>query len=156
MADVRSMALLAAVSIITSSCASKLAVFDASANPSTFRGIRVHQRVPYILTKEIETEKCPPKTEESIIYLPIGNPYDIRFDPAQLAKSEFTIVLTDDGGLRQVTLNSTPQVAEAIKSVGELAEKVSKFAIAPAGVASCGALLSEKVIGARKLPIGQK
>lgn len=156
MTTVRGMLLLATVAIITSSCASRLAVFDASTNPSSIKGIRVHQRMPYILTKEIETEKCPPKTEESIIHLPVGNPYDVNFEPAQLAKSEFTIMLGDDGGLKQVTLNSTPQIAETIKSIAELAEKASKFAISAAGAAPCGAVLSERIIAARKLPIAQQ
>src|SRR2546427_53190 len=98
--------LLGLLAIAVGGCASRLVAFDASKNPSEIRGIRIHQRVPYVLTKQIDTEKCPRRTEESIVHLPIGDPYDVNFEPAQLAKTEFTVVLADDGGLKQVTLNS--------------------------------------------------
>ena len=146
--------LLAAVVMTASACASKLAVFDAGSNPSNVRGIRVYQRVPYILTKQIETQKCPAKTEESIIHLAVGDPYDINFEPTQFAKTEFTLILSDDGALRQVTLNSTPQLAETIKSLGELTEKVSKLVIAAAP--NCGAVTSETIVNVRRLAITSK
>src|SRR2546426_2853372 len=57
--------------IAVAACASKLSVFDASKNPSEIRGIRVHQRVPDILTRQIEAEKGPRKTEESSVGLEI-------------------------------------------------------------------------------------
>jgi len=134
-------------------CSSKLTILDASKAPSEIKGIRVHQRVPYILTKEIETEKCQTKIEESIVHLPVGDPYDINFVPSAFAKSEFSVTLNDDGGLKQVTLNSTPQLAETIKSVADLTEKVSKLAIAGAGAPQCGAVVSETISSVRRLPI---
>ncbi len=62
--------------IAVAGCASKLSVFDASKNASEIRGIRVHQRVPDILTRQIEAEKGPRKTEESSVHLPVGSPFD--------------------------------------------------------------------------------
>ena len=143
---------LSLATLAVSGCASRLALFEASKNPSEIRGIRVRQRVPYIITKQIDTEKCPRRIEESIAHLAVGNPYDINFEPAQLAKTEFTVILADDGGLKQVTLNSTPQIAETIKAVAELAEKAAKLAVLAPPV-DCGAVKSETILEARPLPI---
>src|SRR5436309_11916399 len=131
-------------------CASKLQVFDASKNPGEVKGIRVHQNIPYILTKNVETEKCPPRIEESIVHLAVGSPYDINFEPAQFGKAEFTVIFADEGALKQVTLNSTPQVAETIKSLADLTEQVSKFAgAARTSAPNCGGVKNETIIGAR-------
>lgn len=147
---------LVILALALSGCASRLLVFGAGDNPAAVKGIRVHQRVPYILTKQIETKDCPPRTEESVTHLPVGDAYEINFEAAQFGKSEFTVTLADDGGLKQVTLNSTPQLAETIKSLAELTEKVSKFAIAPAAAPNCGAVLKETIVSARRLPIALK
>lgn len=147
---------LAFLALALGGCASRLLVFGVSDNPAAVKGIRIHQRVPYILTKQIETQNCPPRTEESVTHLPIGDAYEINFEAAQFGKSEFTVALADDGALKQVTLNSTPQLAETIKSLAELTEKVSKFAIAPAAGPNCGAMLKETIVSARRLPIASK
>ena len=39
--------------IAVAGCASKLSIFDASKNPSEIRDIRVHERVPDILTRQV-------------------------------------------------------------------------------------------------------
>jgi hypothetical protein len=141
--------------IISTGCSSSLVVSAASPKPgesfAPLKGVRVHQRVPYVITKEIKMQRCT-RTEDSIVHLAVGEPYDINFNGAAFAKSEFTVILTDDGGLKQVTLNSTPQLAETLKSLGELTEKVSGI-IRPAFAPECGNLVSETIVSARRLEI---
>ncbi len=133
-------------------CASKLVVYSANDNPNIIKGIRVYAPASYILTKEIETERCPPKTEESIIHLPHGDAYDITFESAPFAKSEFSVIFNDNGLLKQVTLNSTPQVADTIKALGELTEKISA-AVVPLTKIDCGAVTRETVKSVKRLKV---
>ncbi len=105
------------VVIAIAGCASKLVVHSAD-NPGAIRGIRVRAPVSYVVTKEIKTEKCPAKTEESIVHLAVGEAYDVTFESAPFAKSEFSVSFSDTGVLKQVSLNSTPQAAETLKGAG--------------------------------------
>lgn len=58
-------------------CAAKL-VTTAVKPGDPLRGVRVRAPASYIVTKNIVTEKCDPRTEESIIHLAVGEPYDIK------------------------------------------------------------------------------
>lgn len=133
-------------------CASKLVVHNVSKNSNEIKGIRVRAPVSYIVTKQIETEKCPPRTEESIIHLPVGEPYDITFDPAPFGKAEFSISFTDTGALKQVTLNSDPQVAETISALAELTEKVAG-AVPLVALVDCGNVTKTSIISVRRLSL---
>jgi hypothetical protein len=134
-------------------CASKLVIYSANENPNEVKGIRVRAPASYVVTKEIETQKCPTRTEDSIIHLPVGEAYDITFDPAPFGKAEFAVSFSDTGVLRQISLNSTPQVAETIKAVAELTEKVSEFV--PLGIKApdCGSVTSSRIVSVKRLTL---
>jgi hypothetical protein len=134
-------------------CASRLVVYSAAENPNVVRGIRVRAPVSYVVTKEIKSEKCPLRIEEEIIHLPAGEPYDITFSPSFFAKNEFSVSFNDNGVLKQVSFNSTPQVAETIKALGELTEKLSAAArlIAKGPEPACGAIISETITAVKRL-----
>ena len=134
-------------------CASRLVVYSAHDHPNEIRGIRVHAAVSYVIKKEILTERCPPRTEEEIVHLPVGEAYDITFVPGFFAKNEFSVSFGDQGVLKQVSLNSTPQGAETIKALGELAEKVGAAlkSSAKGGETACGAVTSETIRSVRRL-----
>ena len=134
-------------------CAARLSVYSAQDHPNEFRGIRVHTPVSYMIRKEIQTEKCPLRVEDEIIHLPIGEAYDINFTPALLGKNEFTVSFSENGMLKQVSLNSTPQVAEMIKALGELTEKFGA-ALKPSakgGETACGPVISETITSVKRL-----
>ena len=120
------------------------------------KGIRIHEIVSYVVTKKIKTQKCPERIENSIVHLAVGPAYDINVEPSTFAKSEFSVQFFDTGVLKQVTLNSTPQVAETINAVANLAEKVGKIAAAPAAAFAaqdCGAVTSEIIESVRRLQV---
>jgi hypothetical protein len=129
-----------------SACSADL-VIQGAKDPAVFHGIRVYGPANFIVTQETVTEHCPPKFTQSIVQLPLGDPYDVSVKTAWFTKSEFTVMFTDTGLLKQVTLNSTPQLAENLtamaalaKAIGEATKPVSTFA-----QADCGAVLSEKI-----------
>src|SRR5689334_9075791 len=147
--------ILMACLLLTTGCASYLKVYGVT-NPQEFRGIRVHEAVSYVVTKKIKTEKCPERTEDNIIHLAVGPAYDINVEPSSFAKTEFSVQFSDTGVLKQVTMNSTPQVAETINAVANLAEKVGKIAggaAAPAAAADCGGIISETIESTRRLNV---
>ena len=134
-------------------CASRLVVYSAHDHPNEVRGIRVNAPVSYLIRKEIKTEKCPLRVEEEIIHLPVGEAYDVNFAPGFFAKNEFTVSFGDNGNLKQVSLNSTPQGAETIKALGELTEKVGSVlkSSAKGGETACGAVTSEIITSVKRL-----
>lgn len=145
-----------AITLFLIGCGSKLQIYNVDPKqPNQYQGIRVHEAVNYVVTKKIKTEKCPERTEDSIVALAVGAPYDINVEPGLFAKSEFSVQFSDSGALKQVTLNSTPQVAETINAVANLAEKVGKIAAAAAPVPAkdCGGVTAETIESVRRLQL---
>ena len=121
-------------------------------DPAEFHGIRVRALETYVVKKQYLTEKCKPQTIESIAHLPLGRAYDVNFSGGRFADNQFSVSFGDNGMLKQVTLNSDPQVDESLAAVAALTERVS----AAAGVASagaCGATLSESILEVRPLAV---
>ena len=125
----------------------------AVTNPAEFRGIRVHALESYVVEKRVVTEKCKPRTIESIEHLPLGRAYDVNFRGGWLAKNEFSVSFGDHGVLKQVTLNSDPQVDEVLTGAARLTEKTA--ATVGVAVAKCGATLSESILEVRPLGVKQ-
>jgi hypothetical protein len=153
-------------------CSAKLKVYPPT--PNSFKGIRVHQSATYQITKEIIAEKhgepdparrnepknCKRIEATELIQLPTGETYDINFDGGWFSKNEFTVVFTDTGIVKQITLNSTPQVAETIKSAAELLGAVAKVAgpavsaaaaPSPAYRQKCGEDLDTRIIEIKRI-----
>jgi hypothetical protein len=121
-------------------------------DPAVFHGIRVHALETYVVKKQIITKKCGPQTVESIAHLPLGRAYDVNFSGGWLASNQFSVSFADNGILKQVTLNSDPQLDESLAAAAALTERVA----AAAGVASaaaCGATLSESILEVRPLVV---
>ena len=130
-----------------SACSADLVVRGAK-DPTVFNGIRVYTPANLIVTTRILTDNCLPKSTQSIVQLPVGDPYDITVKPAWFAKSEFRLMLTDTGLLKEVTLNSTPQLAENLTAMATQAKAIGEI-IKPAPSlrqVNCGAVLSETIV----------
>ena len=123
-------------------------------DPAVFHGIRVRALETYVVRKQTTTEKCQPRIIESIAHLPLGRAYDVGFNGGRLADNQFSVSFGDNGMLKQVTLNSDPQLDESLAAAAALAERIA----AAAGVASaaaCGATLSETILEVRPLVVKQ-
>lgn len=126
----------------------------AVTDPAVFHGIRVRALETYVVKKQYVTAKCQPQTVESIAHLPVGRAYDVSFSGGLFADNQFSVSFGDNGMLKQVTLNSDPQLDESLAAVATLAEKVAA-AVGVASVAACGATLSESILEVRPLVVKQ-
>lgn len=137
-------ATLVAGILFMSGCSADLVVHDVdAANPKHFQGIRIYTPALFKITKVITSANavCPPKTIQTLVQLPLGDPYDVTVKTATFAKSEFAVMFSDAGLLHQVTLNSTPQLADNIKALAELTKalgEATKSATVMGAAANCG------------------
>ena len=86
----------------------------AVTDPAVFHGIRVRALETYVVKKQYITEKCQPRTLESIAHLPLGRAYDVNFSGGVFADNQFSVSFGENGMLKQVTLNSDPQLDESL------------------------------------------
>ncbi len=135
--------------LFMSGCSADLVVKGVdAAQPKQFNGIRVYSPALFKVTKEITSQNCPAKTIQTLVPLPFGDPYDVTVKPAMFAKSEFAVTLSDAGLLHQVTLNSTPQLAENIKALAELTKALGEATKSAAGMVvqpGCGEVVLETI-----------
>jgi hypothetical protein len=124
----------------------------AVTDPAVFHGIRVRALETYVVKKQYVTEKCPPQTLESIAHLPLGRAYDVSFSGGRLADNQFSVSFGDNGMLKQVTLNSDPQLDESLASAALLTESLAAALGVPSAV-PCGATLSESIVEVRPLVV---
>ena len=123
-------------------------------DPAQFNGIRVCALEAYVVKKQYVTEKCSPQIIESIAHLPLGRAYDVNFRGGWLADNQFSVSFGDNGMLKQVTLNSDPQLDESLAAAAALTERLSAVA-GVVSAAGCGATLSESVLEVRPLEVKQ-
>lgn len=145
---------LTGILLSLSACSADLVVQGAK-DPAVFNGIRVYAPANFIVTQETLTEHCPPKATQTIVQLPAGDPYDITVKTGWFAKSEFTVMFTDTGLLKEVALNSTPQLAENLTAMATLAKAIGD-AIKPVPTLAqvdCGAVISEKIVKVERLKL---
>ena len=121
-------------------------------DPAVFHGIRVRALETYVVRKQSVTEKCKPQTLESIVHLPLGRAYDVNFSGGWFADNQFSVSFGENGMLKQVTLNSDPQLDESLAAAAALTERLSAAAGA-ASAAGCGATLSESILEVRPLVV---
>ncbi len=110
------------VCVAASGCAS-LEFNEASG--SVPDGVRVRAPVSCVVVKEITRKSGAKQTVETVESLPLGEVYDINVRQGLFSATEFSVSLTEQGTLKQVTLNADPQVDETIKAAAELADSVS-------------------------------
>ena len=138
---------LTGILLSLSACSADLVVQGAK-DPAVFNGIRVYAPANFIVTQETLTEHCPPKSTQTIAQLPAGDPYDITVKTAWFAKSEFTVMFTDAGLLKEVSLNSTPQLAENLTAMAALAKAIGEVTkpVPTITRVDCGAVFSETIV----------
>ena len=95
--------------------------------------VQVRAPVAYLMKKDRTYQKattgdCVREVSKQVVYLPGGESYELDFSRGVFASSQFTVQLNESGTLKQVSLNSDPQVDEAIAAVGGLVEKVAGVA----------------------------
>ena len=134
--DVRP-ALLALLALATAAaCAARLS-----------QPVRVREAEPWLVKKTTVSERaqrsgeaqCVREVTLEILHLP-GAAYTLDVRPGLFASSEFAVALHESGTLKQVSLNTDPQVDETLEAVGALGEGLAAAAakVAPllAGPAS--------------------
>ncbi len=139
-----------------SACSANLVVQGVK-DPTVFNGIRVYTPANFIVTHEIRTEirseRCPNKYTVTIEQLPVGDPYDIKIETGWFAGSQFHLMLTDTGLLKEVTLNSTHQLAENLTAMATLAKAMSEAVRpVPPSIAreECGNVVSDTIVKVEK------
>lgn len=146
--------ILVILSLCLSACSADLIVHNV-VNPNVFNGIRVHSPANFKVTKKTLTERCPAQTTQAIVQLPLGEPYDVTVKTSWFAKSEFSVLFNDAGLLKQVTVNSTPQLAETITAMAALAKSIGEATKPTVAIAQvdCGAVLSETIEKVERLAV---
>lgn len=94
--------------------------------------VRVREAEPWLVKRTIVSERpqrvgeaqCVREVTLEIVHLP-GAAYTLDVRPGLFAASEFSVTLHESGTLKQVTLNSDPQIDETLEAVGSLAEKLA-------------------------------
>jgi hypothetical protein len=97
--------------------------------------VRVREAEPWLVKRTTVSERpqrggepqCVREVTLEIAHLP-GAAYALDVQPGLFASSEFSVTLHESGTLRQVTLNSDPQVDEALEAVGGLGESLAAAA----------------------------
>jgi hypothetical protein len=111
--------------------------------------IRVREAEPWLVKRTTVAEKpqrtgaqCVREVTLEIVHLP-GAAYTLDVRPGLFAASEFSVTLYESGTLKQVTVNSDPQVDETLEAVGALGEKLAAAAakIAPVFVTPSSEIL---------------
>ena len=133
-------------------CCSATLETVAVTDPAVFHGIRVRALETYVVKRQVLTERCKPQTVESIAHLPLGRAYDLNFSGGPLADNQFSVSFADNGMLKQVTLNSDPQLDESLSAAGALIENLAA-ATGAASLAGCGPTLGESILEVRPLVV---
>lgn len=87
-------------------------------------GVRVRAPVSCVVVKEITRKSGAKQTVETVVSLPLGEVYDINVRQGLFSATEFSVSLTEQGALKQVTLNADPQVDETVKAVADVLDAV--------------------------------
>ena len=134
------------LSLCVSACSADLVVHNVN-DPTVFNGIRAFSPANFKVTKTTLTRDCPAQTTQTIVQLPLGEPYDVTVKTSWFAKSEFSVLFNDAGLLKQVTVNSTPQLADTLTAMAALAKSVGESTKPGVSLAQvdCGPVLSETI-----------
>ncbi len=142
------------LSFCLSGCSADLVVHNVK-DTSVFNGIRVYSPANFKVTTTTLTRNCPAQTTQAIVQLPLGEPYDVTVNTSWFAKSEFSVLFNDAGLLKQVTVNSTPQLAETLTAMAALAKSIGEATKPGVSMAQadCGPVLSEKIDKVERLQV---
>jgi hypothetical protein len=125
--------------VISGACAARLS-----------QPVRLREAEPWLVKKTTVSERAPRSGASQcvrevtleIVHLP-GAAYALDVRPGLFASSEFSVTLHESGTLKQLSLNSDPQVDETLEAAGALGEKLAGAAakIAPIFVSPSSEIL---------------
>ena len=151
-------AIVFAVVITMSGCASSLTTFDSNGKKS--KGIPIAKPVLVKIVSEKKYQKvsketngaivfygndCPSVTNSEYKMLPLGEVYYVGFKPNMFGKGEFNVEFMDSGGLKIISLNSEASAGiDAVKGILEtmlpfVADLKTDKAVAVHGIEQQGA-----------------
>jgi hypothetical protein len=128
--------IVALATLVLTGCASSLKIFDSAQTPVVgvpFRAAEVYVKQG-VKTKASKGGTCDPTPFIDTATLPTGTQFFANVDPAQLAKTGFTMKFADNGALTEISLNTEPSGAEMLKATNELL----KTALPVLGLAAAG------------------
>lgn len=118
------------------------------------QGVRVRAPVACVVVKEFTRKSGAKQVVETVESLPLGEVYDINVRQGLFSATEFSVSLTEQGALKQVTLNADPQVDETIKAAADLADSVTALKAAPR-VGEDDPVVREAVVAVRPLKLSE-
>jgi hypothetical protein len=118
------------------------------------QGVRVRSAVACVVVREYTRKSGAKQVVEAIETLPLGEVYDVNVRQGLFSATEFSVSLTEQGALKQVTLNADPQVDETIKAAADLADSVSALK-APPRAGDDDPVVREAVIDVRPLKLSK-
>ena len=96
--------------------------------------VRVREAEPWLVKKTVVAErvqqgrpKCVREVTLDVVHLP-GAAYTLDVRRGLFSTSEFSVTLHESGTLKQVTLDSDPQVDETLEAAGALGEGLAAAA----------------------------
>ncbi len=114
------------MAVLCGGCTADLMVYDnagALAKGVPFRTAEVYVAEGY-LTAHSTGGTCNEKTRyQKFVSLPLGDQYFAHIETGEWTGSEFSISYNDNGGLKEVSLNSEPKFAD---NLGAITDFVSK------------------------------
>jgi hypothetical protein len=121
---------LLGAALVCSGCASQLQVWnDAGAvNGVPFRASEVYVKSGFRNRHSEEGENCTRTPFVQTVALPTGRQYYVNVDPADLAKTGFSLSFNDNGSLSELTLNTEPAGADTIEAVTSALTSLLPFA----------------------------
>ena len=128
--------LAATLSTLLLACSAKL---SHPIRVATLEVHAVHKQITQ--TGKDAAGKSASCTENVVQFLSLpGDTYDLDIDAgwAWFSRNEFSVTLADNGTLKQVTLNSDPQIDETIQSTATLVKELGSLAGSAAAARSAG------------------
>jgi hypothetical protein len=109
--------------------------------------IVVHRKDSYTADPARAGRHCKTETTHETLTLPLGDAYAVNIDDSTswFASNEFSMSFNDQGVLKQVTLNSDPQLDETLTATAALVKEVA----AVAGPAAVGLMALDKPAGGK-------
>jgi hypothetical protein len=135
---------------MVSGCASLEFHEAADATP---RGIRVREPVSCVVVKEITRKSGFRQTVETVSTLPLGEVYDINVKQGWFSSTAFSVSLTEQGTVKQVTFDADPQVDETLKAAADVLDSVPILKALRSD--EDDPVVSERIVAVRRLELAK-
>lgn len=138
------------VGVMVSGCAS---LEFHKATDATPRGVRVREPVSCVVVKEITRKSGFRQTVETVAVLPLGETYDINVRQGLWSSTKFSVSLTEEGTLKQVTFDADPQVDETLKAAADMLDSVPILKALRSD--EDDPVVSERIVAVRRLELAK-